>query len=443
MNINNIIFNTKYNLFRKNSIRFSQKLSAQQKMSESELEHLSWTKRKKILDYAFHFVPFYKEKYQSVGMHPKDIKTREDFEKIPILTKDDIKNNIDEMVSLEYNKNNLNIVSTGGSTGEPVSVYHDPNVKIDVFSWRMLEWWGVKPSDNTALIYRHIPKGINKFLNRIIWFPTKRCFLDASYMTNTSINKFLGDYARSDIKLILGYVGAINSLAIYIEKNNIKISPPKAIWTTSSPLPESQREFIQSVFRAPVYSQYGSCETFWLAAECGNQKGMHIFSDVRYLEFVNLKNRKVNNNEYGRILVTDLENYACPIIRYENGDRGKVADNKCDCGVNLPLMDTVKGRSSDSVIMPNGDVFSGEFLTTIFDDYVDQVKAFQIKQKKDFSIEILFVQNENIDDFTSLKIVREKFLKLCNYQVTCSLQRVNEIQHDRGKSKYVISEVKL
>ena len=84
LSINNIVFKSKYHLFKKSSLHTAKQLRDQQKMSDDELSHINWTKRKKILDYAYHFVPFYKEKYQSAGMHPKDIKTRDDFEFIPI-----------------------------------------------------------------------------------------------------------------------------------------------------------------------------------------------------------------------------------------------------------------------------------------------------------------------------------------------------------------------
>jgi phenylacetate-CoA ligase len=418
-------------------------LGAQQKMSEDELSHINWMKRKKILTYAFNFVPFYKDKYQSAGMYPEDIRTREDFELIPILTKQEIRKNLEEMVSSNHHSKNLIVVSTGGSTGEPLKVYHDPNVKSDVFGWRMLEWWGIDPSVNTALAYRAVPRGISKLINKMMWFPTKRCFLDASYMTSHSIEKFLVEYERNKTQLIIGYVGAIHALAMYVTKHNITISPPKVVWTTSAPLPEFQRQYMQAVFGAPVFSQYGSCETFWLAAECTKQRGMHVFSDVRHMEFVNALGKSVVNNDYGKILVTDLENYACPIIRYENGDRGRLINRKCDCGINLPLMDTVKGREADSIAMPNGDMISGEFLTTIFDDFPDVVRAFQIKQSKDFSIELSFVRSSSGFNMNSINIVRDRLLKDSGDQVMISLKEVDEIPHERGKSKFVLSDVKL
>ena len=100
--------------------------------------------------------------------------------------------------------------------------------------------------------------------------------------------------------------------------NNIFFNPPKAVWVTSSPMTEFQREFMQNIFKAPVYSQYGSVETFWLAAECQERKGMHMFSDIRHIEFVNEFGKNVEIESYGNILVTDLEDYLFPIIRYQN-----------------------------------------------------------------------------------------------------------------------------
>ena len=96
---------------------------------------------------------------------------------------------------------------------------------------------------------------------------------------------------------------------------------------------------------------------------------------------------------------------------------------------------------SDNIILPNGDVISGEFLTTIFDDFPDIIRAFQVKQKKDYSIELAFVEADNINSFNAIEIVRERLIKITSNQVIIKFEKISEIPHDRGKTKFVINEI--
>jgi len=106
---------------------------------------------------------------------------------------------------------------------------------------------------------------------------------------------------------------------------------------------------MQEVFGAPVYDQYGTCENMWLSAECKQQNGMHMMSDIRHIEFVDENNDPVPDGEWGRILLTDLHNYAFPLIRYEIVYYGRDLPYSCNCGVKLSLMNNVKGHQSDVI----------------------------------------------------------------------------------------------
>ena len=119
--------------------------------------------------------------------------------------------------------------------------------------------------------------------------------------------------------------------------------------------------------------------------------------------------RPCSLGQRGDITVTDLENYVFPLIRYRIGDRGCALSYQCSCGVNLPLMDSVKGRTTDNLPLPDGSVLSGEYLTTIFDDFPDAVHAFSVHQKKDFSIVVSYVPNNNrIDKNNTIDIMHRR-----------------------------------
>jgi phenylacetate-CoA ligase len=150
----------------------------------------------------------------------------------------------------------------------------------------------------------------------------------------------------------------------------------------------------------------------------------------------------VPKTQLGRIALTDLENYAFPLIRYVNEDEGRWLDKTCACGRPFPLIDAVRGRVTERVLLPNGTCLSGDYLTTIFDNFPQSVKQFQLHQQEDYSIRLKVVPNDKhaeaeqeIREVES--ILREKTQGLAAIEI----QKVPRIPHDRGKTRFIISDI--
>ena len=324
----------------------------------------------------------------------------------------------------------------------PVVVYSDRRFPIEPLRWRMLSWWGVGPGENAAFAWRSFGwSKLERLRRQILFWPTRRLYLDASLISKANIEAFIRQCQVVRPALIQGYVGAIEALADFVIENAIPFPSPKAVWVTASPVSKSQRAKMLSAFHAPIYDQYGCGEISQLAAQCAKSDHLHVFSDAVCIEFLNSNRRAVGMGEQGQIALTDLENFVFPLIRYINGDEGSAIAGQCTCGVNLPLMAAVKGRTTDHLYLPDGGIMAGDYLTTIFDNDPNCVKAFQVFQKKDFSIDVRVVLNpveHNVDERVSRVVakMREKTHGLVEIRVV----HVTNIDSDRGKTRYVISE---
>ncbi len=436
------VFNFKNYLFRSPAVAYCSKLLSAEHLEPEALTLLNWQKRKDILAFAFEHTTFYREFYEAQGITLEDLKKPDTFSRLPIVTKKEIRSRFDDLIADTAHPAYYYRATTGGSTGTPISVLHDRRPPLETAAWRMMRWWNIEPSDDMAFIYRLRRKFPYSVLNDIMWWPTKRISLDASLMTDASMRDFLRRYESLKPAVLQGYTGAVYEFALFVRDNNLTITPPAAVWVTSAPLSEGQRSIMQTVFGAPVYDQYGTCEVMWLAAECKERNGLHINHDLRYIEFVDEEGKPVPDGEWGRILITDLENKVFPLIRYEIGDMGRRLTRTCPCGVTLPLMDKVRGRITDVVRLPNGTIISGEFLTTIFDDHPEAVAAFQIHQKVDLSITLKCVPgiDPNAKEIIG-KAHRNLQIKVGD-AVPVTLELVDQIPHDRGKTRFIISEVK-
>lgn len=414
-----------------------------QNKSIDEIEAISWEKVKKLLDLAYNNVAWYKNRYSALGLHPNDITRPEHFQQIPILTRTELVENYQSFISDKCEPSSLKISTTGGSTGTPLKIGMQKSGQRELPKWQMLNWWGLSPSENMATIYRGIPEsGLKKLAMSVIQWPQKVIRLDATQITQQKIEAFIKFYRKNSPLIIHGYVGALDTIADYLLENSIRLSPPKVIWTTAAPLNEIQERKIETAFGAPVCDQYGCSEIYFIAAECPHKNGLHQFSDKVRLEIVNEQNQLVPNEEYGKIILTNLEDHHFPLIRYENGDRGRYLNHTCSCGINYPLIDKVKGRISDNITLPDGTVLTGEYLTTIFDHFTDLIKQFQLIQKKDSSIQINVVLNYSSDNNKQKiekHIAQELGSRVAN-KTSLSVSFIKEINSKKGKLQFITKE---
>lgn len=433
----------KYTVAKPAAIKHFRRTLHEQRLDTNALSKLNWSRTKELLEYAYHKVPFYRQRFKSIGLHPADITSPNHFSQVPVLTKQDIRNHFKELVSEDAKPRDLRLSTTGGSTGEPLKVYHQKQVVRSAMLWRMLLWWGLHPGLTYASVYRQqCSTLVQKLGNWLMNWPGRRVHLDAAELTPDTMNHFMGVMQRHKPKMLHGYVGAVDELASHILAHSIHLPPMKVIWVTSAPLNEVQRLRIEKAFGAPVCDQYGCCEVYWLAAQCPVRNGLHMMHDVRRIEFLDENYKPVSTGEFGQIAVTDFENRYFPFIRYLVGDRSRALSEKCECGLTLPLMDHVRGRITDMVRTPSGKSISGDYLTTIFDNTPDAVRQFQVFQAADYSLELRIVPNHSYTGLPLiLKEVKQMLEKKLQGEVSIKMVQCDHIPHDRGKQRFVISEV--
>jgi phenylacetate-CoA ligase len=232
-------------------------------LSETERQGLIFDRLRSIIIHAYHSNEFYKKRFDKSNFNPNKFQNINAIKKIPILTKTDLRN--ENLLIKNFDKNLIYKSTTGGSTGVPVSVFHDKSFKSEVFGWFILNKWGAHISDNAAFLERYNPsKGVRGILNKIIWWPTKRIHLNINLLSDEIFYNFYYKCKKNKIIYLEGYVGAVYEFALFLEKHSLRINNLKFVWTTSAPLNEKARDKMKLIFGCPVYDQYGSCEINWL-----------------------------------------------------------------------------------------------------------------------------------------------------------------------------------
>ena len=169
---------------------------------------------------------------------------------------------------------------------------------------------------------------------------------------------------------------------------------------------------------------------------------LHLNIDYRHVDIIDENNKSVVEGSLGEIAITDLENFVLPIIKYKTGDKSNFIKDTCSCGLNLPLMSPVIGRITENILIPDDGILSGEYLTTIFDNYYKQIEKFQIHQRKDYALDISIVANSNANEIRKVTDeIKKLIISKTGNRIKVDFHNVDQIENDRGKTRYIINDL--
>lgn len=404
-------------------------------------------KLRKLVEHAYKNVPYYKELFDGIKLKPSDIKSVDDIQKIPILTKEIVRDENEKLVAKDFDMRYVKKGKTGGTTGAPIKVYKDTNNRS--FTWasyyRWYEWMGLKFYSSSVTFW-----GASTVLNKSYKQKAKEKFIeliqnskkiDSFKLTENEMWRIYKTVSEFNPSIIKGYLSSLLDFGSFLKRNNLYDISPEAISTTTETLSKHNRKFLNHIFNAPIYDQYGCGELSAISYECKAHNGLHINTEHSLIEILDNNDLSVIDKK-GRVVGTDLDNYVMPFIRYENGDISSVSSKECSCGVKQPLMNAIDGRTIDTVILKSGQKVHGVFFTNILYELgilTDEVQKFQIIQNVPGEVQLKLESQKTLSEEK-----RKKLKDAINSYV--DITKYSEVQHleaeKNGKFKYIINNIR-
>lgn len=365
-------------------------IEAEPFVSPPEVEARQFKKLSALLQHAETRVPYYRELFRSLGITSRDVRNMADFSRLPLLTKDIIRERQRDLVREDVPVEQLLAHHSGGSTGVPLTFYRERSYldASDAGTFRNLAQAGWRPGEMVAFFWG----GNDRIYNMARWeFEVRQKMrrmyqFDPFHSGDEEMGRWLERWPTLNAAVALGYASTLARFAQFIDASGGRVSPLKGVFTTAEKLYQPQREMISRVFGCHVYDCYGSSEVQNIAAECPAGK-MHVNSDFVVLE---VDRSGQQPDAPLPFVLTSLWNWAMPFIRYRNEDCGELLDGTCGCGNNFPLMELNIARVSDNFVLPGGKVVHGEFFTHLM--YGSEgVTSFQFHQTAPDAITIWVV----------------------------------------------------
>ena len=392
-------------------LKYLKELSASQWWSPEALRQQQWQRLCKIVKYAYDHCPYYRTCYDNLGFDGI-LRNWEDFRRLPLLTKRDIRDNTSHLLSSEFNRLDLVESKTGGSTGTALVIYCDKRCQElrNAAEMRSHYWGGREMGAKFAAIWGNPPiadtfkkKIRNLLLDRVI-------YLDTMNIDEKSVCSFVDRCRQEKPTVIFGHAHSIYILAIYLRKMSIEKFSLKGIITTSMMLLEAERQVIEDVFSCQVTNLYGCEEVGLIACECEQHKGLHLNTDHLIVEFLKEDGTEALPGEESNIIVTDLINHGMPFIRYRIEDTGIFSDQLCSCGRGLPIMERIAGRQADFLKRPDGSLVAGVSLVERTLTSIPGIEQMQLIQSQLDLIQVKIVKDKNFTRECEIRLKEE----LCN-----------------------------
>jgi len=414
---------------------------------KEELRHYQNEKLREILEYAYENVPFYHRKFKEAGVKPSHIKTIDDLKKLPIVRKDEIRRSMNQIVSKKHKLSKLKILRTSGSTGEPLYFY----ISGQEDEYRKARHLRANIVCGQRLRDKHV----------IITHPLY-------FSQTTRLQRFLGLYAPIPVSvfddvdtqisvierlkpdILDGYASSLLLLAKRIDEKGLETIKPRFLISGADLIDAYSRKYVEEVFDAPFYDQYGCAELERLAWQCEEREGYHIDADSIIMEFVDDDGEEVASEETGEIVCTSLFNRAMPFIRYAVGDIGKASgEDVCSCGRTFPLMKIIEGRKDSIVVLPGGRAMSSfAFIAGMYQlSFYKDIEQFRVVQKKENLFRFLLkMKSTSVNrKFAEKELIAffSKVLNVTGDEVSFEVDFVSDIPLDKsGKFSVVIPELK-
>ena len=418
-------------------------LEQSQYWSRNKLLIYQLEKLQQLLAHAYQFCPYYTSLLSELGLKPESFQSLSDLQKIPVLTKELIFANTDRIVSTEFNRADLQKFSSGGTTGQQTTMFIDNesfNLKL-ASAWRFEHWMGLTPCEKLAIFW---PASMDldaeaslksRIKNRYI---LRTLVLHIGASSEARMREFYGELVSFNPRFLKAFPAPLREFAQFLRENSLTAPQVKAIMSTGEPLYDDLRTYLEGTFQSPIYDMYGSREVGNTSAQCSERSGLHVAMETSIVEFLK-DGIPVGPGKRGELFITDLTNYAFPLIRYQISDYGCSIDEPCACGRGLVRMSTGVGRVQDDFVDVSGRRHSSIVLAVhMTADLSHRIGQIQIVQRSlsDFLVRLTRKPEPTTETF---QFIEGRMKKLIGDTIRIEFELVDKIPQERsGKTRFVI-----
>ena len=420
------------------------------------LEALQFKRLKATVDRVYETVPFYKKKFDEMGVKPAQVKTLKDLQLLPFTVKNDLRDNYPFGLFSVPMEQVVRVHASSGTTGKPIVVGY---TKRDIDIWaeliaRTLSCAGVHRGDIVHNAY-----GYGLFTGGLgLHYGAEKVGASVIPISGGNTKRqivIMQDFGPTAITCTPSYALHLGDVAQEMGLNPAKAFKLRVGCFGAEPWSERMREQIEKMFNIDAIDIFGLTEVIGpgVSSECLEaKKGLHVFEDHFIPEIIDPDTGKaLPYGEKGELVFTSITKEAFPVIRYRTRDISMLYPEVCKCGRTFVRMQRITGRSDDMLIIRGVNVFPTQIESVLMQ--VEGVEPhYQLIVDREDNLDTLEVQvevNEKVfsDEVKQLerleKRIEKEIKEMFGVTCKCKLVEPKTIQRSEGKAKRVIDKRKI
>ena len=349
---------------------------------------------RRLLRHAHHHTAYYQRVLDERGLRPEDFTSPADLHKLPLLDRPTLRATMLERTANAPPAAVIRKV-TSGSSGQPVEVLYNAEsrhwrdaIRLRGYGWggyavgkRSMHYWGFVPQAGITW-WKRAKTNVDRAFKREL-------YLDCTPRGEGPLLEVVDQIRRYKPEVIVAYASGAGALARFINDRNLRDWDTIPVLTGAEGLLPHDRAEIDRAFGA-AFDTYGCREVMLMASECEAHEGFHTSMENLIVELVVREGstvRAARPGEIGEVVITDLHNLACPMIRYVNGDLAVAGEDKqCACGRGLSRIGQIQGRITETMYDGQGNAVGGLVFNILFSTIGHVARSFQVHQREDGSV---------------------------------------------------------
>lgn len=424
-------------------------------MPAAAMQELQLGRLQELVARVYSKVPFYQEKMDAVGVKPADIKTLADITKLPLMTKQDMRDNYPYGLIAVPLRQIARFHSSSGTTGRPTAVAYTKN---DLDMWaeslaRTLVAGGLEPESvfQVAVNYGMFTGGLG------MHYAAEKAgaaIVPASSGNPVRQAMLMQDFGVTAIVVTPSY--ALHLAEAMQEKG---IDPRslslKSIFCGAEAWSEGMRLEIEKAFGVTTYDVYGLSEIIGpgVATDCRLQEGLHLHEDLFYPEIIDPETGEtLPDGQVGELVITTLNKEGMPMLRYRTRDLTSIERKTCACGRTGITMKRVTGRSDDMLIIRGVNVFPSQIESVLLEMGATAPHYQLIIERKNNLDELTVLVEPTEEGYAELgeagmrkleKTIQNQLKAVLNIKANVRMVLPRTIERSEGKAKRVVDNRKL
>jgi phenylacetate-CoA ligase len=419
--------------------------------STKQLAELQTGLLRRLLRHAHRHTSYYRNVLDERGLRAEDFCAPSDLTKLPLLDRPTLRATMLERSAKAPPVAVIRKV-TSGSSGQPVEVLYNAEsrhwrdaIRLRGYGWggygigkRSLHYWGFVPPAGTTK-WKQTKTKFDRMFKREL-------YIDCTPRSEQALNDVVAQIRAFKPEVMVAYASGAGALARFINDRGLRDWDRIPVLTGAEGLLPHDREEIVKAF-GDAFDTYGCREVMLMASECPAHAGMHTSMENLIVEVVVREGERVRTarpGETGEVVITDLHNLACPMIRYVNGDLAVAGeDERCKCGRGLSRIREIQGRVTETMYDGRGNAVGGLVFNILFSTIGHVARSFQVHQHADGRVvfKIVPFQGKGLPG-TEEQILRshaERYLPGAPF----SIEIVDDIPlSSAGKRRVVVCEMK-